>query len=84
MPRISKPEGEHYTPGYSVRMMQVIQQRSPATCAPYFLPYLQPGMAVLDCGCGAGSMTVEPAERVAPVTCWAWIWSLACLSRRAS
>lgn len=34
--------------------------------AAFFLPYLQSGMSLLDCGCGSGSITLGLAERVAP------------------
>jgi len=43
-----------------------MQWRTLASCAPFFLPYLEHGISVLDCGCGAGSMTLELAARVAP------------------
>jgi len=32
----------------------------------FLLPYLHPGMTVLDCGCGVGSITLDVAERVHP------------------
>ena len=32
----------------------------------FFLPYLHPGMTVLDCGCGPGTITIGLAEAVAP------------------
>ena len=34
--------------------------------ATLFTPHLRPGMRVLDCGCGPGSITVGFAQRVAP------------------
>ena len=34
--------------------------------AAFFLPHLQPGMALLDAGCGPGSITVGLADAVAP------------------
>ena len=57
---------EAYTLGYSDGVTRVLQERTLATCAGFFLPYLRPGMTVLDCGCGPGSLTLEIAERVAP------------------
>jgi hypothetical protein len=40
--------------------------RTAASMAGFFLPHLRPGMRVLDCGCGPGSITVGLAEHVAP------------------
>jgi SAM-dependent methyltransferase len=55
-----------YVLGYSGATIRVLQERTLAVCAGFFLPYLRPGMTVLDCGCGPGSLTIEIAERVAP------------------
>ena len=40
--------------------------RSAAAQAAFVRPHLRPGMALLDCGCGPGSITVGLAELVAP------------------
>jgi ubiquinone/menaquinone biosynthesis C-methylase UbiE len=40
--------------------------RTAAVEAAFFLPYLRPGMALLDCGSGPGSITCDLAEVVAP------------------
>lgn len=40
--------------------------RTAAEWVPFFLPHLQPGMSLLDCGCGVGSITLDLAARVAP------------------
>jgi SAM-dependent methyltransferase len=40
--------------------------RSATTQAAFVRPHLRPGMALLDCGCGPGSITVGLAELVAP------------------
>lgn len=43
-----------------------IRSRTAATSAAFFLGDLKPGMALLDCGCGEGTITVDLAELVAP------------------
>jgi ubiquinone/menaquinone biosynthesis C-methylase UbiE len=45
----------------------VFGQRSGAVAA-FFLPHLQPGMSLIDVGCGPGSITVDLAEALAPGT----------------
>jgi ubiquinone/menaquinone biosynthesis C-methylase UbiE len=40
--------------------------RTAAEAASFFLPHLHPGMSVLDCGCGPGSITADLATAVAP------------------
>jgi SAM-dependent methyltransferase len=37
-----------------------------ASSAAFFLPHLQPGAALLDCGCGPGTITIDFAEALAP------------------
>ncbi|WP_179137261.1 class I SAM-dependent methyltransferase [Candidatus Entotheonella palauensis] len=41
-------------------------EREAASVADFFLPHLQPGMSLLDCGCGPGALTLDLAEAVAP------------------
>ena len=40
--------------------------REAASVADFFLPYLQSGMTLLDCGCGPGALTLGLAEAIAP------------------
>jgi SAM-dependent methyltransferase len=47
-------------------MHRFLERRTAATSASFLLPHLRPGMRVLDCGCGPGSITVGLAEAVAP------------------
>jgi ubiquinone/menaquinone biosynthesis C-methylase UbiE len=41
-------------------------RRTAEACAGFLLPHLRPGMSLLDCGCGPGSITIDIAEVVAP------------------
>lgn len=43
-----------------------VQSRRAAQWVPFLLPHLRPGMRLLDCGCGVGSITLDLAEIVAP------------------
>lgn len=43
-----------------------LTQRTAAREAAFLLPYLRPGLTVLDCGCGPGTITAGLAKLVAP------------------
>jgi ubiquinone/menaquinone biosynthesis C-methylase UbiE len=43
-----------------------LERRTVETSAAFLLPHLRPGMRLLDCGCGPGSITVGLAAAVAP------------------
>jgi ubiquinone/menaquinone biosynthesis C-methylase UbiE len=43
-----------------------LMRRTAANELAFFLPHLSPGMRVLDCGCGPGTITVGVAEQVQP------------------
>jgi SAM-dependent methyltransferase len=61
--------GKHqavYTHGHHESVLRAHRRRTATDSAGYLLPYLQPGMSVLDVGCGPGTITVDLAARVAP------------------
>jgi SAM-dependent methyltransferase len=55
-----------YTHGHHESVLRSHQRRTAEDSAAYLLPVLTPGLAVLDIGCGPGTITVDLAERVAP------------------
>jgi ubiquinone/menaquinone biosynthesis C-methylase UbiE len=59
--------GEHYIHNYdAAHAKQVVRRRSAETHAAFFLTYLRPGMSLLDCGCGPGTITIDLAGFVSP------------------
>ena len=57
---------EIYTPGHSRSVSDFMARRTLATHGEFFVPHLQPGLRLLDCGCGPGSITLGLAARVDP------------------
>jgi ubiquinone/menaquinone biosynthesis C-methylase UbiE len=55
-----------YSGGYSSLIIEQFKQRTLATQGAFVLPHLGPGLAVLDCGCGPGSITLDIADLVQP------------------
>ncbi len=57
---------EQYTMGYGPAATAIMAERTAQSHAAFFLPHLKPGMSLLDCGCGPGTITLGFAELVAP------------------
>ena len=57
---------ELYTPGHTANASDFMAKRTLASHGQFFLPYLTPGVSVLDCGCGPGTITLGIARAVQP------------------
>lgn len=56
---------ETYTHGHHESVLRSHRWRTAENSAAYLLPHLRPGAALLDVGCGPGTITVDLARRVA-------------------
>jgi SAM-dependent methyltransferase len=65
-PSTSMPGAPDYIQRANPAFEAVLATRTASHAAGFFLPYLRPGMRVLDVGCGPGSITLGLAEAVAP------------------
>jgi len=55
---------EQYTLGYDAVALAFVSRRRLDPDGAALIPLLRPGMAVLDCGCGPGTVTVDIAQRL--------------------
>ena len=55
-----------YSAGYGSGIQQYTNVRSATVQGSFILPHLRPGMSLLDCGCGPGTITVGLAEILDP------------------
>jgi SAM-dependent methyltransferase len=55
-----------YNLGGSQAAQSMFGRRSATDDAAFLLPFLKPGMSIVDCGCGRGNITIGLAQVVAP------------------
>ena len=60
------PSTPDYTMGFSEEVLEIHRRFTAQSHAAYLLPYLRPGLRVLDVGCGPGTISVGMAKAVAP------------------
>jgi SAM-dependent methyltransferase len=58
--------GDTYTHGHHESVLRNHRWRTAENSAGYLLPFLSPGLRLLDVGCGPGTITLDLAGRVAP------------------
>ena len=65
-PRTETAPQSSYAMGYTDTFMELLTRRDADRNAAHLLPHLQPGMSLLDLGCGPGSITAGLTEAVYP------------------
>jgi SAM-dependent methyltransferase len=63
---MAAPDGETYTHGHHDSVLRSHRWRTVENSAAYLTDHLQPGVELLDVGCGPGTITLDMAARVAP------------------
>jgi ubiquinone/menaquinone biosynthesis C-methylase UbiE len=63
---MSETAAGRYVHGHAEAVLRSHRSRTVENSAAYLIPYLRPGLSVLDVGCGPGTITVDIAQRVAP------------------
>jgi SAM-dependent methyltransferase len=63
---VSDERPARYTHGHHESVLRSHRRRTAEDSAAYLLPHLEPGLTLLDIGCGPGTITADLAERVAP------------------
>jgi ubiquinone/menaquinone biosynthesis C-methylase UbiE len=61
-----RPAADAYVHGHHESVVAQHRRRTAEEAAAFLLPHLEPGMRLLDVGCGPGTITVGLAQRVAP------------------
>jgi SAM-dependent methyltransferase len=64
--RSETPHREVYTHGHHDSVLRTHSWRTVDNSAAYLVPHLHPGAAILDVGCGPGTITIDLAARVRP------------------
>jgi SAM-dependent methyltransferase len=64
--RSETPQREVYTHGHHDSVLRTHSWRTVDNSAAYLVPHLHPGAAILDVGCGPGTITIDLAARVRP------------------
>ncbi len=60
------PATPDYTMGFSEEILEAFRRYTAEVNAAYLLPYLRPGLRLLDFGCGPGTISVGLAKAVSP------------------
>jgi SAM-dependent methyltransferase len=63
---VTRVSDAKYTHGHHESVLRSHRWRTAENSAGYLLPYLRPGLTILDVGCGPGTITVDVARLVAP------------------
>ncbi len=64
----------NYTVGFSDELLEIFRRFTAEANPAHQLPYLRPGLRVLDFGCGPGTISVGCPRPWCRASCMAWTW----------